>query len=86
MGVTIDKSQQQQNHPLRTDSSLSHKGGEGLHRQTLYHIAVKAGFHRKPGEVYLYIPRHYYIQPLKFEICLWISLHRNHVKWDQGRY
>ena len=27
MGVTINKSQQQQNHRLRTDSSLSHRGG-----------------------------------------------------------
>ena len=30
MGVTIKKSQQQQNHSLRTDSSLSHRGGGGL--------------------------------------------------------
>ena len=29
MGVTINKSQQQQNHSLRTDSSLSHGGGGG---------------------------------------------------------
>ena len=27
MGVTINKSQQQQNHWLRTDSSQSHRGG-----------------------------------------------------------
>ena len=27
MGVTIKKSQQQQNHRLRTDSSLNHQGG-----------------------------------------------------------
>ena len=27
MGVTIKKSQHQQNHRLRTDSSLSHRGG-----------------------------------------------------------
>ena len=30
MGVTINKSQQQQNHRLRTDSNLSHRGGGGL--------------------------------------------------------
>ena len=29
MGVSIKKSQQQQNHRLRTDSSLSHRGGGG---------------------------------------------------------
>ena len=29
MGVTITKSQQQQNHRLRTDNSLSHRGGGG---------------------------------------------------------
>ena len=29
MGVTINKSQQQQNHRLRTGSSLSHRGGGG---------------------------------------------------------
>ena len=27
MGVTINKSQQQQNHRLRADSSLNHQGG-----------------------------------------------------------
>ena len=29
MGVTINKSQQQQNHRLRMDSSLGHRGGGG---------------------------------------------------------
>ena len=29
MGVTINKSQQQQTHCSRTDSSLSHRGGGG---------------------------------------------------------
>ena len=29
IGVTINKSQQQQNHRLRTDNSLSHRGGGG---------------------------------------------------------
>ena len=30
MGVTINKSQQQENHRLRTDSSLSHRGGASV--------------------------------------------------------
>ena len=29
MGVTISKGQQQQNHRLSTDSSISHRGGGG---------------------------------------------------------
>ena len=37
MGVTIKKSQQQQNHRLRTDSSLSHGGG-GLNAFYWYQI------------------------------------------------
>ena len=28
-----------------------------IYRQTLYHVAVKAGFCRKAVEAYLYIPR-----------------------------
>ena len=31
--------------------------GRLIYRQTLYHVAVKAGFYRKAVEVYLYIPR-----------------------------
>ena len=38
MGVTINKSQQQQNHRLRTDSSLSHRGGGGLNAFYWYQI------------------------------------------------
>ena len=38
MGVTINKSQQEQNHLLRTDSSLSHRGGGGLNALYWYQI------------------------------------------------
>ena len=31
--------------------------GRWIYRQTLYRVAVKAGFYRKAVEVYLYIPR-----------------------------
>ena len=31
--------------------------GRWIYRQTLYHVAVKAGFYRKAVEMYLYIPR-----------------------------
>ena len=31
--------------------------GRWIYKQTLYHVAVKAGFYRKAVEVYLYIPR-----------------------------
>ena len=40
-----------------------------IYRQTLYHVAVKAGLYRKAVEVYLYIPRPCDI----FEIRPWIS-------------
>ena len=42
--------------------------GRWIYRQTLYHVAVKAGFYRKAVEVY-YIPRPCDIHPLQFEIC-----------------
>ena len=38
MGVTITKSQQQQNYRLRTDSSLIHGGGGGLNAFYWYQI------------------------------------------------
>ena len=38
LGVTINKSQQQQNHNLRTDSSLSHWGVGGLNAFYWYQI------------------------------------------------
>ena len=41
--------------------------GHWIYRQTLYHVAVKAGFYRKAIEVY-YIPRTCDIHPLQFEI------------------
>ena len=42
--------------------------GRCIYRQTLYHVAVKAGFYRKAVEVHLYIPRPCDIHPLQFEI------------------
>ena len=44
-----------------------------IYRQTLHHVAVKAGLYRKAVEVYLYIPRPCDIHPLQFEIRPWIS-------------
>ena len=44
MEVTINKSQQQQNHRLRTDSSLSHQwGGVGLNAFYWYQIFAMYG-------------------------------------------
>ena len=56
--------------------------GRWIYRQTLYHVAVKAGFYRKAVEVYLYIPRPCDIHPLQFEIRPRISWYRNHVKMN----
>ena len=36
--------------------------GRWIYRQTLYHVAVKAGFYRKAVEVYIYKPRLYAIK------------------------
>ena len=41
--------------------------GRWIYSQTLYHVAVKAGFYRKAVEVY-YIDRPCDIHPLQFEI------------------
>ena len=58
--------------------------GRWIYRQTLYHVAVKAGFYRKAVEVYLYIPRPCDIHPLQFEIRPCISWYRNHVNETKG--
>ena len=42
--------------------------GRWIYRQTLYHVAVKAGFYRKAVEVCYIIPRPCDIHPLQFEI------------------
>ena len=55
--------------------------GFWIYRQTLYHVAVKAGFYRKAVEVY-YIPRPCDIHPLQCEIRPRISWYRNHVKMN----
>ena len=42
MGVTINKSQQQQNHCLRTESSLSYRGGGGGGLNAFYRYQIFA--------------------------------------------
>ena len=56
--------------------------GRWINRQTLYHVAVKAGFYRKAVEVCYIIPRPCDIHPLQFEIRPRISWYRNHVKMN----
>ena len=51
-----------------TIPSLESHPGRLIYSQTLYHVAVKAGFYRTAVEVYLYIPRPCDIHPLQFEI------------------
>ena len=60
---------------------LESNPGRWIYRQTLYHVAVKAGFYRKAVGVY-YIPRPCDIHPLQYEIRPRISWYRNHVKMN----
>ena len=48
----------------------SHESNQGrlIYRQTLYHVAVKAGFYRKAVEEVYHIPIPCDIHPLQFEI------------------
>ena len=50
-----------------TCTSRESNPGRWIYRQTLYHVAVKAGFYRKAVEVYQ-IPIPCDMYPLQFEI------------------
>ena len=63
-----------------------------IYRQTLYHVAVKAGFYRKAVEVYLYIPRPCDIKKLYLYILTFLKkskylnvLYPQHVYFDLSK-